>query len=249
MAFIDYLDPNRSGDLNYQRQQRTAALDRELGYDVSGYGGNQQKIQARGQQYGRDLNYMKQSLDAEGLDPLYGLNQQAFMQARNSRNTADSGQHPAGWVNPALNQPSYQSSAPRESSAVQAGATWQPPKLPGADYSMAGKSQEPRSDNLAKYGGFYSGGKWNAYSGPTASVANDRPQQFFDSTSAGRGNYQDYLDTIQRTNAEYQAAQKRERQQRLRGRLIGTSATQGRDGITRLSTFGRAPTEAEMAYA
>lgn len=81
---IDYLDPQRTGDLNYRRGLRTAALDRELQYDMPSYGGNLAKMQARGLQYGRDRNRMNSELDSEGLDPLYSLNAQSAQMVRDT---------------------------------------------------------------------------------------------------------------------------------------------------------------------
>lgn len=74
---IDYLDPRRSGDLEYQRGLRTAALDRELQYDIPAYNGNVAKMQARGLQYGRDRQRLNSQLDSGGFDPLYAINAQS----------------------------------------------------------------------------------------------------------------------------------------------------------------------------
>lgn len=211
----------------------TRDLDRELGFG-SEYVADPFSFQARDRQAAQ-----RSTQAAQGL-------------ADQSRLTGgrDSGQRPNGWVNPALNQPSFAPTNSPDAPSTQTGAMWQAPQRAGADYSTAGQAQQPRVDDLAKYGGFYNGGKWNAYSGPTGGTANDRPQQFFDSTAAGRGNYQDYLGVLQRNNADFQAKQKLERQQRLRGSLLTNSASLNRrTGLTDLRTSGRAPTETELEYA
>lgn len=280
MAYIDYLDPSRAGDLTFQRQQRTAELDRELGYDIAGYGGNQQRIQARGQQYGRDRGRLNDELDAAGLDPFYGRNQQAYVGAQNASrglrdqaraavsqpsyfSTPQSSGAPGGGFSPAQTslmkyggaQGTFESPAnagftPGAPRRINADAMQPTPKPDGADYSTAGQNQQPRTDDLAKYGGVYNGGRWQAYGAPNASLANDRPQQFFNSEIAGRRNYQDYLGTLQRNEADFQANQKSERQQRLRGSLMTNYAGRNsRTGMPELRTTGRAPTEAELSYA
>lgn len=163
----------------------------------------------------------------------------------------DSGQHANGWVNPALNPiiPKAVYSTYANPEAVEAVVKSQ---RPTADYSSAGKSYEelhPQTD-LGRYGGYYSGGRFNAYGPPTGSRVNDVLQQFDNPTEKGRANMQSYNDTLMGNEASFQAKQKLERQQRLRGSLIGNSAIQNRKtGITDLKTFGRAPTEIELAYA
>jgi hypothetical protein len=42
------------------------------------------------------------------------------------------------------------------------------PKRPEADYSTVGQNQQPRTDALARYGGFWNGGRWNPYGAPNA---------------------------------------------------------------------------------
>lgn len=209
----------------------TRDLDRELGFS---YDSDPFSARARDRQAAQQSSQAAQGLAAQ------------------SRLTSgrDSGQRPNGWVNPALNQPSFLPTNSPDAPSTQTGAMWQAPQRAGADYSTAGQAQQPRTDDLAKYGGYYNGGKWNAYSAPTGGTANDRPQQFFDSTAAGRGNYQDYLGTLQRNNADFQAKQKAERQQRLRGSLLTNSASQNRrTGLIDLRTTGRSPTETELEYA
>jgi hypothetical protein len=78
---IDYLDPSQAGNLDFQRRQKTLALDRQLQYDMTLYGGDQKKIQARQLQYVADKNRLNSELnagqDAGIYDPLYDQNAQA----------------------------------------------------------------------------------------------------------------------------------------------------------------------------
>ncbi len=76
MPTIDYLDPTLTGDLEYQRRQRTLALDRDLQYDMTMYGGDQKRVQARQLRYIADKNRLNSEFNAaddEVVDPIAAM--------------------------------------------------------------------------------------------------------------------------------------------------------------------------------
>ena len=131
---IDYLSGSNAGDLNYQRQARTQALDRELGYDMAGYGGNLPKMQARQAQYGRDVGRLNSSLDAGAgngeLDPLFAVN------ASRARQQAVFDSQPYTPL-PSLNQPPQTPSFADRTFAAQGGMTAQEKGM--QDYVNSGR--------------------------------------------------------------------------------------------------------------
>lgn len=229
---IDYLDPSRSGDLAYQREQRTMALDRELNYDIAGYNGNAARIQARAQRYGADRGRLHSELDAAAgrheLDPWYQLNSQAAFAAREAergRNDmlsarAEAAQYPSGLHTPSPSPNG--STAPDYLAPRQTGYAPQAPSPIYGDHSQDGQPMR-RPENIGFFGATASNDPynpgWKPVNNATASVANDRPQAFpaVSSTQAGRANYQSYLDTLDANNREFQDRMRAQRLVSARG--------------------------------
>mgnify|MGYP001014971619 CR=1 FL=1 len=86
---IDYLNDNRAGDLDLERNNRLRQLNDELAFDLAELGNNQQAIQRRQFGYLRDRNtlddYLNRGVQSGRFDPLYGVNKTSAEIAASNR--------------------------------------------------------------------------------------------------------------------------------------------------------------------